>query len=650
MRVGGKIKLRQDGYSFAYMPKAAILTLSVFLLKFIHLTAKMRETNFIRQNQEKWKEFEDILNEEKKDPDKLSNLFVQIIDDLSFSRTFYPNRYVRVYLNNLAQRTFLSIYKNKKEKRGRVFHFWREELPLLVYQSRMEFLLSFIVFILSFSIGIFSGMHDPGFAASILGDNYVNMTTENINSGDPMKVYKESNGMDMFLGITFNNLKVAFMTYLFGILYAAGTLAILLYNGIMVGTFQYFFIEHHLFRESFLTIWMHGTLEISCIILAGAAGLVLGKGLVFPGTYSRLQSLQLSARRSLKIMIGIAPIIVTAAIIESFFTRFTDAPDFIRLCVILLSLLFILVYFVWYPIQKSRSAEWPAGSKWTAITEQLPDLTIIRNNGEIFGDIFIFFRKYFSRLLRLNLALAATATALLWIINPDEWRNDYLFDGWSFLKAGAYFQHYSIIVYACNTLMLAINATTVYAWLIRDIRHAGNHERLSVLSFFRQYFLTIGFVSVVLNALFLLPGLFSWLLFPLLLPVLLLWLFSMLYQHDSPIKAFQQIRRILSESFFRIYGLFLLLTLVSFILYFFIDSPVVWFLLNVFKWNVLLGQETVNQVYDFTLRLVTLFSINFLLFITLAGTALQYFSLKEINDAGNLRKRIALIGTKTTKA
>ncbi|HUM48121.1 MAG TPA: stage II sporulation protein M, partial [Chitinophagales bacterium] len=295
----------------------------------------MRETNFIKQNKEKWAEFEDVLKQEKKDPDKLSNLFVQITDDLSFSRTFYPNRYVRVYLNNLAQRTFLNIYKNKKEKRGRFLHFWKEELPLLVYQSRREFFLSLLIFLLSFSIGIFSSIHDHDFAALILGDNYVNMTTENIKSGDPMKVYKESNGMDMFLGITFNNLRVAFMTYVFGILYAAGTIAILLYNGIMVGTFQYFFIERDLFRESFLTIWMHGTLEISCIIIAGAAGLVLGKGLVFPGTYSRLQSLQLSARRSLKIMMGIAPIIVAAAIIESFFTRFTDAPDLARLCVIL---------------------------------------------------------------------------------------------------------------------------------------------------------------------------------------------------------------------------------------------------------------------------------------------------------------------------
>src|SRR4030095_2778966 len=173
----------------------------------------MRETSFIRQNKQKWSEFEDILNQEKKDPDKLSNLFIQITDDLSFSRTFYPNRYVRVYLNNLAQRVFLNLYKNKKEKRGRLFQFWKKDLPLLIYSSRREFLLSACLFILSFCIGVFSSIHDPDFARLILGEPYVNMTIENIKSGDPMKVYKEMNGMDMLMGITFNNMKVAFMTF-----------------------------------------------------------------------------------------------------------------------------------------------------------------------------------------------------------------------------------------------------------------------------------------------------------------------------------------------------------------------------------------------------------------------------------------------------
>ena len=78
----------------------------------------MRETSFIKQNKEKWKEFEQILENKNKDPDKLNELFIQITDDLSYSRTFYPNRSVRVYLNNLAQRIFTSIYKNKKSRKN----------------------------------------------------------------------------------------------------------------------------------------------------------------------------------------------------------------------------------------------------------------------------------------------------------------------------------------------------------------------------------------------------------------------------------------------------------------------------------------------------------------------------------------------------
>ena len=103
----------------------------------------MRETSFIKQNKEKWKEFESILEKKDKDPDKLNDLFIQITDDLSYSRTFYPNRSVRVYLNNLAQQVFHSIYKNKKSRFSRLLFFWTDELPQLVYESRRAFRLSF---------------------------------------------------------------------------------------------------------------------------------------------------------------------------------------------------------------------------------------------------------------------------------------------------------------------------------------------------------------------------------------------------------------------------------------------------------------------------------------------------------------------------
>ena len=169
----------------------------------------MKETRFVAQNKEKWQESENLLEESEKDPEKLSNLFTQVIDDLSYSRTYYPNRSVRVYLNRIAREYFSIIYSHHKSKKNAFANFWVDELPQIVYQSRRPLIISLIIFTVSLSIGIFSSMKDPGFTSTILGENYVSMTKANIEKGDPMAVYKEAHQVEMFLGITLNNLMAA---------------------------------------------------------------------------------------------------------------------------------------------------------------------------------------------------------------------------------------------------------------------------------------------------------------------------------------------------------------------------------------------------------------------------------------------------------
>ena len=317
----------------------------------------MRETNFIKQNKQKWREFERTLESNRKDPDKLSNLFVQITDDLSYSRTFYPNRSVRVYLNNLAQKVFYSIYKNKKIRGRKFFSFWTNELPQIMFEARRDLLIAFLIFFVAFLIGAVSTYMNPEFPRVILGDAYVDMTLTNIRDGDPMRVYKDDNELISALAITQNNLRVAFFTFVGGVVFMLGTLAVMMYNGIMVGAFQTFFAmqDSYAFKESLLTIWIHGTLEISAIILAGAAGLTLGRGLVFPGTFSRLQAFQVSARRGVKMLLGIFPIFIIAGFIEGFVTRHTDTPDIVRAIFIILCLFF--VYFITFFIRGEKQKE-----------------------------------------------------------------------------------------------------------------------------------------------------------------------------------------------------------------------------------------------------------------------------------------------------
>jgi uncharacterized membrane protein SpoIIM required for sporulation len=310
----------------------------------------LREVTFLKKNADKWKQVESFLSaKEKTNPDTLADLFIELTDDLSYSRTFYPQSKTTQYLNSLTAKIHQAIYKNKKERKERFIQFWKVEAPFLFYKHRKEIIISFSIFILAMLIGVISTAGDTGFVRLILGDSYVNMTLENIDKGDPMAVYKKMNGVDMFMGITFNNIRVSFFAFIMGLLLSFGTAWILLYNGIMLGAFQYFFHLHGLLFESVLVIWIHGTLEISSIIIAGAAGLTLGNSILFPGTYTRRQSFIIGAKEGLKMIVSLIPIFITAGFLESFVTRHTGMPVVLSLVIILGALSFVIWYFIIYP-------------------------------------------------------------------------------------------------------------------------------------------------------------------------------------------------------------------------------------------------------------------------------------------------------------
>jgi uncharacterized membrane protein SpoIIM required for sporulation len=313
----------------------------------------MREALFVKQNSAKWQEYE---NAPTSDPDELAERFVIISDDLAYAKTFYPKSKTTLYLNGLAAGFHQSIYKNKKEKTNRFVYFWQFELPLLFRKYHNQILYSFIFFIVFFFIGVLSAKYDNTFVRLIMGDDYVNMTNENISKGDPFGVYKSQNEFIMFWMIAKNNITVTAQTFLLGITFSIGTLFSLFKNGIMVGSFQYYFISRGFGLQS-IAIWIHGTLEISTIILAGAAGLIMGNSILFPKTYTRFVSLKKGAKDGLKIIVGISPIVVTAAIFESFVTRHTEMPLWLSISILSGSFLFIVWYVVIYPLYLSRKPQ-----------------------------------------------------------------------------------------------------------------------------------------------------------------------------------------------------------------------------------------------------------------------------------------------------
>lgn len=318
----------------------------------------MREAAFIRRNTDKWRTYEETLNDPaaRPDPDELTDRYVELTDDLSYARTFYPDSNVTKYLNSVAARMHRGLMQNKRDDQNRFVVFWTRELPTVFWQSHRLLLVSALFFGLACVVGWLSAANDATFVRLILGDSYVNMTLENIKKGDPLGVYASEDQADMFLAITYNNIGVSLRTFVAGIIASFGTIVILFYNGVMLGAFQYFFYERDLLLESVLKIWIHGTLEISAIVIAGCAGLTLGNSLLFPGTFSRLESFKRGAKQGLKIAIGLIPIFVMAGFLESYVTRLTLHPA-LSATIILLSAGFIGWYFVWYPIALNRNTD-----------------------------------------------------------------------------------------------------------------------------------------------------------------------------------------------------------------------------------------------------------------------------------------------------
>jgi uncharacterized membrane protein SpoIIM required for sporulation len=318
----------------------------------------MREAQFLKQNKDRWRSYE---SEPVADPDELADRFIRLTDDLAYARTFYPGSKVVPYLNGLASRFHMDIYQNKRQKGNRLVEFWAFELPLAMARHRKALVYSFLFFMAFVAIGAISAKYDPDFVRLILGDGYVDMTLENIEKGDPFGVYKQEDPLAMFLMIALNNIFVACMAFVKGIFLGIGTVQDLFSNGIMLGSFQYFFVSKGLGWSSVLVIFCHGTLEISAIVIAGAAGFVLGGGILFPGTFDRMTSLKMAARDGIKMIMGLFPVFLAAAFLEGFITRHTEMPKWLSISILGVSLVFIIGYFVVYPLRLEKRISTGAG-------------------------------------------------------------------------------------------------------------------------------------------------------------------------------------------------------------------------------------------------------------------------------------------------
>jgi uncharacterized membrane protein SpoIIM required for sporulation len=316
----------------------------------------LREALFIKKNKDRWLKNQHMPAD---DADEMAKDFIQLVDDLAYAKTFYPSGKVTRYINTQASKIYLNIYKNRKEESNRLITFWKYDLPLTIRKHHKTLLFSFILFVAFFSIGFFVAKQDESMARFFFGDSYVDHTQENIDKGNPFGIYEHGNPFLSWIGIMINNIWVSLRMFAFGIFFGVPSMYLLAHEAARVGVFDQLFVGKGLGLQFFLVVFVHGTLELTAIIISGAAGLIMGKSMLFPGTIRRIDAFKAGAKDGIKIMVGLIPVFALAAFFEGFITRLYNDLSVLTTIIVSLSVLFIVWYFIIYPIRLGRKrASW----------------------------------------------------------------------------------------------------------------------------------------------------------------------------------------------------------------------------------------------------------------------------------------------------
>lgn len=616
----------------------------------------MRESIFVRQNQEKWGEIERELASSTKNPDNLRRHLIETTDDLSYARTFYRNRSVRVYLNELAQRIYINIYKNKKNFRTSLKGFFLDEIPLISWQNRKVMLVSFILLVFSVLIGAFSSAWDEQFPRAILSDGYVDHTLDNIKKGDPFGIYKNQDPFEMFLDIALNNLQVSMYVFITGILACYGSAVLMVRNGIMLGVFMYFFYSRGLATEFNFTVWMHGTIEILTLVVETTAGMLLGRGLIYPGTHTRYKALSIYGRKGALLFLSTVPFIVFAAFIESFLTRYTEMPNILRGAIIFGSLFLMVYYFVIFPYRKFRGKV----DNEMKIPDLKPDTGIdfqptgIYSNAQIFLKSIQFFSLNTGKIMRFTFIVSSVFLSLLLLFNFHATISRFeLID----VNIGDFF----VVVFTQNIdkfFTMYANAgllfnpdETLKMYILSSlwtgftvffaVQICKKYFKSELRSFFKTLLCSLLYAFVINLLMFINHplGVIAYVLVAGVLSVPVIHYNFIPYAPD----VHGRFDHLLS-GFWRMLGIIALEFLITFLGFIFILSPIAFIIIFLMEMNI----ELDDQLYNAVLQSILMFAFIFIVTLSILFFFIEmYFlahTLYEIRTAAGLTKGIENIG------
>lgn len=287
----------------------------------------MDVNRFIHERRPSWQELEELLRHLDAHgwrglgldrARRFAKLYRGASSDLIRARTATADPAVVDYLNDLVARGYAAVYGGQVARGRAVLAFLWSEFPALVRAEARMVLLAAATLIGGGIIGATAVAIDPSNASLLLPPMHAEMSpTERVARDEAEGGAREGGEAAAFSGFLFtHNMQVAFFAFALGITFGAGTLLLLFYNGLPVGALA---AQYHLAGKGlFFWAWIlpHGIPELTSVFIAGGAGLVMGRALVAPGRLPRGAALVDAARRAVRLVLGVAPLLCTAGLIE----------------------------------------------------------------------------------------------------------------------------------------------------------------------------------------------------------------------------------------------------------------------------------------------------------------------------------------------
>jgi uncharacterized membrane protein SpoIIM required for sporulation len=280
---------------------------------------------FVRERTPIWTELEQLVDGSGDAPARLGSAGVlrlgacyrAVAADLAFARRRFPADPVVARLERLTVRGRHAVYNTTNARNGVrefVSHgYWRRvrERPALL-------VIAIVCTALPTLLAGYWAWRDPGAASGLVPSSY-QAVTQPRHAGEDLGVSVDDQS-DLAATIFTNNIRVTFLAFAGGILFGLGTLYLLIENGLLLGAVGGLAVGAGNGRPFFELVVAHGVLELSCIVVAGAAGLRLASAIVDPGTRKRIDLLRTEARAAVEIVLGTAVWLVVAGLVEGFLT------------------------------------------------------------------------------------------------------------------------------------------------------------------------------------------------------------------------------------------------------------------------------------------------------------------------------------------